>query len=196
MHVWLIHILLVLVFTLTLCVLRDNVNEGMAQTVLFFVTKHLSASVRGNIDFIMICEGRNVRTLNLDGWYQLRDSQLSPPGIQYDRHQSTIMIGEIRDKAQRPIEFPLPPKDNNETFFYLNYDSIHLYLAKECYLLSMPVVEGVVKQAQDHEKNPAERGRYLEGTHHGHDIATLAFFIPRLTMQIISLTKSEQFWTL
>ena len=168
----------------------------MVETLLFYVTKHLSMNIRNSIEFVMICEGKKVRFLDLKGWYDIRDTQLSPPGIDYNRDASTIMIGELRDKAQRPIEFPLAPKDNNETYFYLNYDSIHLYLAKECYMLSMPVVNGVVKQVLEYNQNPEEKRRYIEGTHHGHDIATFAFFIPRIAMQLISLTKSQHFWLL
>jgi hypothetical protein len=159
----------------------------MVQTILYYVTEHLTEGNGKENDFVMIAEARRIHPLDLNGWVRIRDMQLTPVH-QPDHH---VLVGQIRDTWQQPWEFPM----RNESFFHLNFDSIHLYLASNCYALSMAAVKGVVEQVQAHEEHPSLVGRYLQKNHHGHDISTFAFFIPKLVLHLVSVTKSQQFWT-
>jgi hypothetical protein len=170
--------------------IRENLQQGMVQTILYYVSNHTHAM---NIDYIIISHA-NVH-LNLEQLFSLVDSHLTlVPSHSHSRTTLPVFMGFVKDKAQEPRQFP----KRNETYFYNNLDALHLYFDSECYLVSASLAGLIVQQAQQQDyKNESSVAdsprRYFEGDH-GHDVSTMAFMVPKTNLQLIQLTRSERFW--
>jgi hypothetical protein len=160
----------------------------MAQTMLLYVSNYLVDPY--HLDYVMILQA--TYSLELDPFFQIARIQLTSP-----RPSQFILMGDVRDKDQNshpdnPVQDPREFQTHIERFFIDYFDSIHLYLASECYLVSTNLIPGIL---QEHSK-PKTRELLLVGHHSGHDISTLASSIPKTNIHWISITKQNKFWKL
>jgi hypothetical protein len=168
----------------------------MAQTMLLYVSKYLVDPY--HLDYVMLLQA--TYSLELDPFFQITRLQLTPP-----QPTHLLLMGQLRDKSQdshhadpssnhhtresEPREFSNAPMEH---LFFKNFDSIHLYLASDCYLVSTSLIPGIL---QEHSK-PETRQLLLVGHHSGHDISTLASSIAKTNIHWISITKQNKFWKL
>ena len=154
----------------------------MGQTVLYYLSQQGMVESHG-IDYILMIQ--SAITLDFHRFGHIVNAQLFPP---VPTHH--ILLGQLRDKAEPPYEFRRSHGNRNESFFYENYDNIHLYLGSDCFLLSSNLIPGMIEQAT----NPEAR-LYME--HHlGHDISTLAYLIPETTLHWIPILRDQEFWAI
>ena len=178
---------LILPPSLTPTTQSENRHKGMIPTLL----RYLHFTKVSLFDYLMILDGSTQEIIHIDEFIvPYLDYQLTP-------HSAThhILLGSVRDKHQipyhpdfiskEPREFPL----RNESYFYHEQHNIHNYVASECYLLSQNLIGPIVEQASKPDNQV-----YLEGTHHGHDISTLAYLIEKTNIHLIPVLKSRQFW--
>jgi hypothetical protein len=153
----------------------------VAQTALYYVQEHLIASssskknATASLDFVLFCQVDWM--VDLSKWFPLVQAQQSSP--------HDLLIGDLRDKTQKPREFPV----GNESHWYYHYENVHLYLGSECLAISTKLLPGILDQSRN---NPDARAM-LEGNL-GHDIACLAYFIPRTLLHWVPIVKSHRFW--
>ena len=154
----------------------------MAQTVLYYLSQQGMVESLG-IDYILMIQ--STITLDFHRFRRIMHAQLVPPVATHH-----ILMGQLRDKAEPPYEFRSSYDIRNESFFSKNYDSIHLYLGSDCFLLSSNLIPGIIQQA----RSPDARV-YME-QHLGHDLSTLAYMIPETALHWIPILRDQEFWSL
>ena len=73
------------------------------------------------------------------------------------------------------------------------FEGIHLYMSADLYLLSSDLVDFVVSEVP-HSTTRVAPGGYVIGEE-GHDVASMAFHSPT-PLQVIVISKSQQFWSI
>lgn len=157
--------------------ISDNVHEGMGQSILYYLQQNYSkkGSKKPTMDFVVICQSDWI--VNTSKWLNLVEAQSSP---------HDLVIGDVRDKAQLPREFPV----SADPFFHQFHD-LHLYLGSSCLALSTTLVPKILEQASS---NQEARDKYFENNL-GHDLACLASMSPKPTvLHWIPITQTQQFW--
>lgn len=152
---------------------RDNFHSGMVTSALYLIEQRLT-NYESRFDLVVLIQADFM--IDVGKWLQVQASQSSP---------HALMIGDVRDKFQEPREFP----HGNESHWYFQHENIHLYLGSDCLALSTGLIPGIVEQARN---NPEPR-RNFEGNL-GHDLTTLAYYIPKTILHWIPINKSLRFW--
>lgn len=153
--------------------LRDNFHSGMVTSALYYMEQRLT-NYESRFDLVVLIQADFM--IDVGKWLQVQASQSSP---------HALMIGDVRDKFQEPREFP----HGNESHWFLQHENIHLYLGSECLALSTGLIPGIVEQARN---NPEPRKNF-EGNL-GHDLTTLAYYIPKTILHWVPINKSLRFW--
>jgi len=133
--------------------------------------------------------------LHLHDWFLFAHHHLPPRPF-----AQGIMGGALRHKAFWPE--PLDPSDTIrlESYWKDQYDGIHLYLAGQCYFMSLDLCRAVAHEAPLAPLRMAPGG-YLEG-HEDHDVSSMVFR-SRLSssssssthpIHLLTVGKSQRFW--
>ena len=172
----------------------------MGQTVLYYLQSRYPSDIERLFDMIIFCQVGSL--ISISKWNYIQAMQST--------FHTNLLVGDLRDKQQKPREFP-PPK-RNETYFYLEQEDIHLYLGSDdCFALSTNLVKGILSQAalssgltKDQPYIPlleAKNGKrvhnpraYFEGNL-GHDMTTFAYMIPNTILHWLPVPKNLQFWS-
>jgi hypothetical protein len=118
--------------------------------------------------------------LHLHDWFLFAHHHLPPRP--YNRG---FVSGALRHKAFWPA--PPNPEDTirHERYWQDEYEGVHLYLAGQCYLMSLDLCKVVANEAP-------KAGRYMEG-HEDHDTSSMAFHSPH-PIHLLTIGKSQRFW--
>jgi hypothetical protein len=149
----------------------------MGQTALYYIEQHHSKKgSKLTIDFLVLCQSEWM--VNISKWLGLVQVQSSP---------HDMVIGDVRDKAQPPRDFPV----GIDSYFNEYQDYMHLYLGSDCLALSTTLVPKILEQARS---NQEARKTYWENNL-GHDLTCLAYMSPKTVLHWIPITQSQRFWT-
>jgi hypothetical protein len=162
---------------------RDNIHEGMGQTVLYAIDRFIVA--KDKVDgMLLLCQYDYM--VNIRQWLKLETSIFATSSYEH-----SIVLGDLRDKAQVPREFPL----KNESYWYHEFENIHVYLGSECLGFSISLLPGMLEQArlQEPQSSSSSARRWFEGNL-GHDLSVLAYFVPNTIVHWIPIRKSQVFW--
>mmetsp|Transcript_9662 Transcript_9662/g.20936 ORF Transcript_9662/g.20936 Transcript_9662/m.20936 type:complete len:411 (+) Transcript_9662:226-1458(+) len=171
--------------------IRDNMNDGKSQTWFYFGSKmaKLFEKTETPIDYVVKFDSDSI--LKLHDFLEFAHTKLPPPP-----YNKNIFAGALRDKG--PWYF----KDSKlghvqsdmaryESHWGIEYDGVHLYLAGQCYLMSVDLAAFVAEEAP-FSKMRVAKGGYLEG-HEDHDIAAMVYHNPS-PITLITIGKSQRFW--
>lgn len=139
---------------------------------------------RYNLDYAMKLDGDSI--LHLHDWFLFAHYQLPP------RPFARGMVGgALRHKAFWPA--PANPADSIrlESYWQEQYEGIHLYLAGQCYFMSLDLCRVVSHEAPTAGSRLAPGG-YLEG-HEDHDVSSMAFRSSN-PIHVFAIGKSQRFW--
>jgi hypothetical protein len=140
-------------------------NEGKSQSWLYYASKVVDEY---DIDYIGKMDVDSVPFL--DKFFDFRDHSLPPPP-----YNKGILAGVVRDKLWWKQDIrrhsATPKQKTKERFFHNNYNSLHLYVQGEMYILSKDLAEGVGRVARKETKNSK---RFAEGVE-DHDVSAMAF---------------------
>ncbi|CAB9501274.1 expressed unknown protein [Seminavis robusta] len=174
----------------------ENMNEGKSQT--WFKYGYLIAQDYPEISYVMKLDADSI--LHLHEFFHFAYRHLPPPP-----HSNNAYVGALRDKAYWPLKKGITPKDREELegFFGADFEGVHLYLAGQCYILSINLARVVMKESKvlDEKKirlaeNPPKIKRnytsYLEG-HEDHDIAAMVFHSLE-PVHLITVGRKQRFW--
>lgn len=146
-------------------------NEGKSPTFFYFASTIMKEY---NIDYAMKVDGDSI--LHLHDWFQFSHARLPP-------HGRGIVGGVLRHKAF--WEYPNDQKEQMESYWNEEYDGIHLYLAGQCYFMSLDLCEVVAMEAP-------QAASYMAGFE-DHDVSSMAFHSSR-PIHLIAISKSHRFW--
>ena len=190
---------------------RDNIHEGIGQTILYAINRTIS---KDTIDgMLLICQANYL--IHATQWFQIETSifaggrDTSNSGSSSPHSAQSIVLGDLRDKQQIPREFAA----KNESYWYWEFENIHMYLGSEVLGFSMSLVSGMLEQArvgikggtvpvitsgggdeQSRQKRNSYPRRWLEGNL-GHDLSVFAYYVGAKTvLHWIPIRKSQRFW--
>lgn len=152
-------------------------NEGKSQTWFAYAAQ---IGKKYKLDYAMKLDGDSL--LHLHEFFYFAYRHLPPAPYSNDAY-----AGALRDKAY----WPKPNRTEQQMILYEShfgnqYDGVHLYLAGQCYIMSLNLASVVAKEA-------AERAvEYSEG-HEDHDIAAMVFHSNN-PVHLIVVSKSQRFW--
>jgi hypothetical protein len=137
-----------------------------------------------NLDYAMKFDGDSI--LHLHDWFLFAHHHLPPRP--YNRG---FMGGALRHKAFWPA--PTNPEDTIrlENYWQEEYNGVHLYLAGQCYFMSLDMCKVVSEEATKAGSRIAPGG-YLVG-HEDHDVSSMAFHSPH-PIHLLTIGKSQRFW--
>lgn len=126
--------------------------------------------------------------LHLHDWFLFAHHHLPP--APYNRG---FAGGALRHKAF----WPAPPRKEDairlESYWQEQYhNGTHLYLAGQCYFLSLDLCKVVAQEAPLAASRIAPGG-YLEG-HEDHDVLSMAFRASKQPIHLMTIGKSQRFW--
>ena len=124
--------------------------------------------------------------LHLHGWFIFAHNHLPP------RPWAKGMAGgALRHKAFWPP--PPDPQDliRLESYWEGQYDGVHLYLAGQCYFMTLDLCRVVATEASVAPTKIAPGG-YLEG-HEDHDVSSM-MFQSSTPIHLLTIGKSQRFW--
>lgn len=132
--------------------------------------------------------------LHLHDWFLFAHHHLPPRP--YNRG---FLGGALRHKAFWPTTPPNPHQEDPirlvEQYWKEEYDGMHLYLAGQCYWMSLDLTKIVAEQAPNAKE-------YLEG-HEDHDVSSMAFYGSSSrnnnagvaqNIHLLTIGKSQRFW--
>jgi hypothetical protein len=164
-------------------------NEDKSQSWLYYASKVV---VQYDINYIGKMDVDSVPFL--DKFFDFRDHSLPPPP-----YNKGILAGIVRDKHlwKQAISRNSATRKQKmkERFFYTHYNSLHLYVQGEMYILSKDLAEGVGKVARKETKNAK---RFAEGVE-DHDVSAMAFMSLHgekinYPIKLIVLAKEHCWW--
>mmetsp|Transcript_17512 Transcript_17512/g.43030 ORF Transcript_17512/g.43030 Transcript_17512/m.43030 type:complete len:827 (+) Transcript_17512:131-2611(+) len=181
--------------------IRDNTDSGMGQTVLFHLQTVFQSKLETSFDMVVFCNAQTV--LSVEQWNRVQ--------YQQTRVNRNLIVGDIRDKDQLPVEFGT--KRRNETYFYLEQENIHVYPGSDnaCFAVSTNLVENMLHHAnesfglskdvkvirEDSSRkrkfkifNP--RAYFVQNL--GYDLSTLAYMTPFTILHWIPISKGQAPW--
>jgi hypothetical protein len=154
----------------------ENMNEGKSESFVYFASVMMK---RHNIDYAMKLDADSI--LHLHDYLAFAHANL-PPYPYYKR----IFAGALRNKYHWPKLDSQQVYNRKEHYWKQEQESVHLYLAGQCYLLSRDLVEWVVTEA------PRSWNTYREG-HEDHDVSAMALKCP-MPVTMITISKTQRFW--
>ena len=150
-------------------------------TFFYFASKVLEEF---DLDYAMKLDGDSI--LHLHDWFVFAHYHLPP------RPWAKGMAGgALRHKAFWPP--PPDPQDliRLESYWQEQYDGVHLYLAGQCYFMTLDLCRVVASEASVAATKIAPGG-YLEG-HEDHDVSSMLFQSPT-PIHLFTIGKSHRFW--
>ena len=138
-----------------------------------------------NLDYAMKLDADSI--LHLHDWFLFAHAHLPP------RPWAKGMAGgALRHKAYWPP--PNHPKDSIrlESYWQEEYEGVHLYLAGQCYFLTLDLCRVVAHEASVASTRIAPGG-YLEG-HEDHDVSSMMFLASATPIHLWTIGKSQRFW--
>jgi hypothetical protein len=154
----------------------ENMNDGKSESFVYFASVMMK---RHNIDYAMKLDADSI--LHLHDYLAFAHVNL-PPYPYYKR----IFAGALRNKYHWPKLDSQEVYNRKEHYWKQELESVHLYLAGQCYILSRDLVEWVVAEA------PRSWNTYREG-HEDHDVSAMALRSPR-PVTMITISKTQRFW--
>ncbi|CAJ1935000.1 unnamed protein product [Cylindrotheca closterium] len=181
--------------------IRDNTNSGMGQTVLFHLQNILESKLETSFDMVVFCNAQTV--LSVEQWNRVQ--------YQQTRSHRNLIVGDIRDKDQLPVEFGTERR--NETYFFLEQENIHVYPGSDnaCFAVSTNLVDNMLRHAnesfglskgvkvirEDSSRkrkfkifNP--RAYFVQNL--GYDLTTLAYMTPFTVLHWVPISKGQAPW--
>lgn len=167
----------------------EYLDGNVGPTVILKYIKSLSNGSDDSFAFILFCKASHM--VNLPQWFETIARPLSESSVSRRPHH--LLIGDVRDKAQQPREFPsyrgrAGTKHGEEIFFHDEHENIHLYLGGDCFAISSTLLPVIASQ----EGNPENKG-WIEN-HMGHDFSYLAYKANRTILHWVPITKSFAVW--
>lgn len=149
----------------------------------------LSVASIGLFDLILFCQASHM--VNISQWVDMIARPLSKSSVL--QHPHHLLVGDVRDKAQRPREFKsyqerTGSRHTEEYFFNDQHENIHLYLGGECFALSSTLLPILATQAN----NP--KNKLGMENHLGHDLSYLAYKANRTIIHWVPISRSHVFW--
>lgn len=162
-----------LTFLLPLFIFSENMNEGKSPTYFYFASTVMKEY---DIDYAMKFDSDSI--LHLHDWFLFAHFQLPPNG-------HGIIGGALRHKAFWQSNNPNYNPQQVEAYWQDEYDGVHIYLAGQCYFMSLDMCEVVAREALNSTS-------YVEGFE-DHDVSSMAFHSKR-PVHLMTIGKSQRFW--
>lgn len=155
----------------------ENMNEGKSESFFYFASTIMKEH---SIDYVMKIDSDS--SLLFHKFLVFAKKEL-PPAPYYRR----ILAGSLRDKDRWNLRATenLTSLVQKEDYWMQEYDSVHVYLAGQCYLLSRDLVNFVVEEA------PRSSG-YVE-CQEDHNLSSMAFRSPN-SVTLLIIPKKHRFW--
>ena len=171
--------------------IRENMNEGKSQTWFYFASKLADQFSHSStpIDYAMKFDSDSI--LRLHDFLEFAHTRLPPAP-----YNNNIFGGALRDKGpwyhdNSKLSHPASELSRYESHWGREYDGVHIYLAGQCYFMSMNLAKFVASEAPFSRVRVA-KGGYIEG-HEDHDIAAMVYHSP-LPINLITIGKTQRFW--
>lgn len=159
-------------------------EDGKSQTWFYFASTIATQfeATSTPIDYVMKFDSDAL--LNLHHFLEFKDTKLPPAP-----YNKEIFAGSLREKLLWYV------KDegreglfkSKETFWRLEHDNVHIYMAGQCYLMSSDLAAFVAEEAQR-----AEKGGYLEGVE-DHDVSSMLAQHPS-PISYLGIGRHQRFW--
>jgi hypothetical protein len=185
--------------------IKQNVHSGIGESVLNWlqVSNQLSSDQQIRTDIILFCQVSyrfdvsKWKTFKSDHDNFLSPTTISPP------HSSImtnpfLIVGDIRERRQRPLEFPRPLFQNrtiHSSLFSRNLENIHLFTGSDCFGISSNLVPYILEQV----RNPVEDDGVFFVENIGHDVTSYAYLASEqhstiVVLQWVPVSTQLQFW--
>jgi Galactosyltransferase len=161
---------------MTLLNIRENMNEGKSQTWMYYGA---TIAEEYDLDYVAKCDADSI--FHLHEFFHFAYKNMPPAP-----YNSMMYIGALRDKAYWPKHATEKERIQFESYFGMNYDGVHLYIAGQLYILATDLAKYVGKEAL------ANNCSYCEG-HEDHDISAMAFHSPE-PIKMVVIGRSHRFW--
>mmetsp|Transcript_5757 Transcript_5757/g.14381 ORF Transcript_5757/g.14381 Transcript_5757/m.14381 type:complete len:398 (+) Transcript_5757:139-1332(+) len=171
--------------------IRENMNDGKSQTWFYFASKIAKQFEKtpSPIDYVVKFDSDSM--LKLHDFFEFAHTRLPPAP-----YNKNIFAGSLRNKGPwyfqgSGLGHPESELSRYESYWGNEYDGVHLYLAGQCYLMSIDLAAFVAEEAP-FSKVRVAKGGYIEG-HEDHDIAAMVYHNPS-PITLITIGKSQRFW--
>jgi Galactosyltransferase len=161
---------------MTLLNIRENMNEGKSQTWMYYGA---TIAEEYDLDYVAKCDADSI--FHLHEFFHFAYKNMPPAP-----YNTMMYIGALRDKAYWPKHTTDKERVQFESYFGMNYDGVHLYIAGQLYILATDLAKFVGKEAL------ANNCSYCEG-HEDHDISAMAFHSPE-PIKMVVIGRSHRFW--
>lgn len=122
--------------------------------------------------------------LHLHDYLAFSDDHL-PSSSRSSLQHNNVFAGALRNKYHWPKLDTQEVYNRKEEYWQQEMDSVHLYLAGQCYIIGLDLVQWIVQEAP-------RNLLYKEG-HEDHDISAMALKCPR-PVTLITISKTQRFW--
>ena len=124
--------------------------------------------------------------LHLHDWFLFAHGHLPPRP-----YARSVFAGALRHKAYWPAPDNFEDLPRLEGYWADQFDGVHVYLAGQCYLMSLDMCKVVAHEAPL-ASTKGGPGGYMEG-HEDHDVSSMVFQ-SRTPVHMITIGKSQRFW--
>lgn len=132
-----------------------------------------------DLDYVAKCDADSI--FHLHEFFHFAYKNMPPAP-----YNTMMYIGALRDKAYWPKHTTDKERIQFESYFGMNYEGVHLYLAGQLYIMATDLAKFVGKEAL------ANNCSYCEG-HEDHDISAMAFHSPE-PIKMVVIGRSHRFW--
>ena len=161
---------------MTLLNIRENMNEGKSQTWMYYGA---AIAEEYDLDYVAKCDADSL--FHLHEFFHFAYKNMPPAP-----YNSMMYVGALRDKAYWPKHTSEKERVQFESYFGMNFDGVHLYVAGQLYILATDLAKYVGQEAL------AGNCSYCEG-HEDHDISAMAFHSPE-PIKMVVIGRSHRFW--